>query len=646
MRLWLSLRATMKIIKADVRECERVNKQITLISNRSPSCSLDLLSSRVCIKHYLGQGGDFAAMMGGHNLRWSSVQPVAESLLKQCSQHWHEREKVSCDSTRFQAPSVPEGLPSPAATRSHFVKLMPQLQVTGSSMWAAAQVSRWRAHETTLLNFEVGVGGASRHKRVVSFGQAMPGDTVYIEGEKVRSTGHMLKCKVESCGQKVSIVFPFQIMSLLDIFHGFYESVQDGSEVDVFQFRCTWQQALHGGLKLAGDCNESTWVMQLRPLKALTPTLSKSKVPFSNLGGVASSIPPQAASSSSSDTPGAASSSINMDVEEIKEIVKLATADGINGDEMIKILDDELGHDGSDEEDSQRTKRDMEAEIGEKMSSLHEQQVLKGKNIKSSFVEPLAKEMMISSGLLPEEAALDAALSSSQAMGNIDIKDVMQQNAGKSKMAVMAYEEWNRQFLDGVDILKERLQALREVPLQHGELSLIRLRESGTVVYVNWESPWKKTGRIAQLDNESRVKYTVRVGRNRLASDFSNAEILHPAIGVEMIRRRGPKGCLRPQVPTSVVKLQRMFNAGSSRVALGPCALCGDMDDRSDSNSLRLCLLCEQCWHGSCSWQFVYDLSERFLNPEALPTYDKAMLPTTGTEELSAFRPAVCVKPE
>eukprot|EP00969_Alexandrium_andersonii_P179883 7950977-Alexandrium_andersonii.AAC.1 len=44
-----------RLIKCDARECERVNKAIGLQGDRSPNISLELLSSRVQMKHYLGQ---------------------------------------------------------------------------------------------------------------------------------------------------------------------------------------------------------------------------------------------------------------------------------------------------------------------------------------------------------------------------------------------------------------------------------------------------------------------------------------------------------------------------------------------------------------------------------------------------------------
>lgn len=51
-----------KIWKTDVRERERVNKQLTLISERCPNAGVDLVSSRTMIKRYLG------AAVGGKDL--------------------------------------------------------------------------------------------------------------------------------------------------------------------------------------------------------------------------------------------------------------------------------------------------------------------------------------------------------------------------------------------------------------------------------------------------------------------------------------------------------------------------------------------------------------------------------------------------
>ena len=66
--LRVSVRTVAKMWKADSRECERVNKMLKLFTERGPTSSAELISSRACIKHYLG----------------AACKPGATELLSSC----------------------------------------------------------------------------------------------------------------------------------------------------------------------------------------------------------------------------------------------------------------------------------------------------------------------------------------------------------------------------------------------------------------------------------------------------------------------------------------------------------------------------------------------------------------------------------
>lgn len=68
-RLEVALGRLRHMMRSDVRESERVNKQMKLILQRSPGASCDLLSSRVALKYYLGQAN---AGSGHTRAKWSS----------------------------------------------------------------------------------------------------------------------------------------------------------------------------------------------------------------------------------------------------------------------------------------------------------------------------------------------------------------------------------------------------------------------------------------------------------------------------------------------------------------------------------------------------------------------------------------------
>ena len=67
--------------RADVRDCEKTNKVVSLLLERCPRIGDDLLSSRVCLKHYLGETG---AGAGFQHKKFSDFRPVAEGLKNRC----------------------------------------------------------------------------------------------------------------------------------------------------------------------------------------------------------------------------------------------------------------------------------------------------------------------------------------------------------------------------------------------------------------------------------------------------------------------------------------------------------------------------------------------------------------------------------
>ena len=76
-RLSKFLNGLKSFYRADVRDCEKTNKVISLLLERCPRIGDDLLSSRVALKHYLGETG---AGAGFQHKKWSDFRPVAEGL--------------------------------------------------------------------------------------------------------------------------------------------------------------------------------------------------------------------------------------------------------------------------------------------------------------------------------------------------------------------------------------------------------------------------------------------------------------------------------------------------------------------------------------------------------------------------------------
>ena len=66
-----------RLQQADVRDSERTNKTISLLVDRAPNIGDNLLSSRVTLKHFLGETDASHGLQGA---RWSKFKPVAEGL--------------------------------------------------------------------------------------------------------------------------------------------------------------------------------------------------------------------------------------------------------------------------------------------------------------------------------------------------------------------------------------------------------------------------------------------------------------------------------------------------------------------------------------------------------------------------------------
>ncbi len=66
-----------------MRENERLNKMLTIMSDRAPSSTLELLSARLQIKHYLGRALD-GQTAAKQDRKWREVRPIATEMMKVC----------------------------------------------------------------------------------------------------------------------------------------------------------------------------------------------------------------------------------------------------------------------------------------------------------------------------------------------------------------------------------------------------------------------------------------------------------------------------------------------------------------------------------------------------------------------------------
>ena len=100
--------------KADVRECERINKQLSLTADRCPNASVELVSARAMIKHYLGAAVRGRDLTEAQRKKWSTLKPVATDLLHTCVGAWDDKTEVLSNPSRW---NTPDPVPSPPAAQ-------------------------------------------------------------------------------------------------------------------------------------------------------------------------------------------------------------------------------------------------------------------------------------------------------------------------------------------------------------------------------------------------------------------------------------------------------------------------------------------------------------------------------------------------
>lgn len=130
-QLWCVLKGLRRMWRPTVIEQERLNKQLTLMGERAPNSSLDLISARLCLKYHLGTAGLGEAHLRDHaqkptsTRKWSHIRPVAANLMNKCVDHWFDVGKVLSSTERFSDTFTPEWCPNKEEVQKWFAQLDP-----------------------------------------------------------------------------------------------------------------------------------------------------------------------------------------------------------------------------------------------------------------------------------------------------------------------------------------------------------------------------------------------------------------------------------------------------------------------------------------------------------------------------------------
>eukprot|EP00959_Pyramimonas_sp_CCMP1952_P262716 5493726-Pyramimonas_sp.AAC.1 len=119
--------------EASSRPCEATNSMIKLQGDRSPAISLELLSSRVQLKHELH-------VPTAGSIKYSHISAAVEKVWSSCCEHLDDIGPVMGDAERWAAPApVPlSDLPTDATIKRKLGEHKPALQMTDELVWASA----------------------------------------------------------------------------------------------------------------------------------------------------------------------------------------------------------------------------------------------------------------------------------------------------------------------------------------------------------------------------------------------------------------------------------------------------------------------------------------------------------------------------
>ncbi len=229
--LRVSIRGVSNHWQADTRECERINKLLNLLTERSPGISYELQSARACIKHFLGEAGNPGA--GDVRRKWTEFKPIAKKLLQTCLNNWADRRDVQDNCSRWSAPTLPTDLQDEKSMSKQFDSLVLNTKQTVARNWAACYnmminkaLQDVKGTGCPVLNFTMRQEG-----RPTSF-------VYYVSVEKVRTTRRLVRCVLKNRNE-LWIQDPLVFENSLDVVASYWPAVKDGCQVTAFLIQTT-----------------------------------------------------------------------------------------------------------------------------------------------------------------------------------------------------------------------------------------------------------------------------------------------------------------------------------------------------------------------------------------------------------------------
>ncbi|CAE7792673.1 unnamed protein product [Symbiodinium sp. CCMP2592] len=634
--LRVCMRGVARVWQADTRENERVNKQLKLTAERCPNASVELQSSRACIKHFLGEAGH--AGSGSQRRKWSTYKPTALSMLRSCLTAWHDRLQIQEDTTRWQAPEDPELLPQTKLAQI-VRRLYPCKVPVSQKNWAACynmllsralhdrESSSDRHHQVPVICFAHRAAGA--RKSTFSY---------YVACEKIRSSHRLVECSLSNNGgddnKWVHVRKPLTFHNSIDVIASHYCNVAGASGmVQICIVPVHRSTASMCDLSLVGAYGTQAPV----PVTTLKPPSKKlqkklcSTDPQHNDSGKDAADVDNGDESGDDVAPDADACGDSEIMEGMHFLMEEAEADADaddddHGDQEIaaacaalnKATDESSRAffvSDSIEQDEEILRTDIQEEVMEETMLFADTE--RAHDALRTGVCPMLPPRVIASfatadmDLDGHAQAVEAVLNQASVMGNsVDymssVNDADGQSGGTSggvSDIASALTQWLSCVQKGVDSLDYYAWSQGKRPGQDQEsgVSLVSLPEVSTeststntpsqFVFVQWTDPGIR-GRIADFDpNTNRLKCIVPVGNKRTPMNFveKGASILIPATGVRVLRERRTQSTLHHfqanQVPAVLLRMIDMLRAAQSKL----------MDDIDLVMDDAVCFVCGQC---------------------------------------------------
>lgn len=227
------IRGIARCWQCDTRDCERINKHLALFTERGPTSSHELISSRACIKHFLGESVNPGA--SEKRRKWSEYKPTAQSLLQLCLSSWPDKAEVQNNTSRWEQPAPPEDLPPDREMSRVYDKLIGIPGQTARKNWAACWNMMINKKLAAASESDTSVSAGSSLVVTIIKKQAGFQSTYdhYITAEKVRTTRRLVLCETRG-DRELWLKEPLTFLNSLDVISSYWPFVRSGAHVRVF----------------------------------------------------------------------------------------------------------------------------------------------------------------------------------------------------------------------------------------------------------------------------------------------------------------------------------------------------------------------------------------------------------------------------